>query len=68
MTVAAAQVLIQVMTFYLCCGAVFAVIFLWQWVGELDAAAAHGTWGFRLMVFPGVVAFWPLFAARLIRR
>jgi hypothetical protein len=68
MTVAAAQLLVHTITTYIVAGAAFAVVFLWRWVGRLDSAAEHGTWGFRLLVFPGVAAFWPLFVVRLIRR
>jgi hypothetical protein len=68
MTVAAAQVLVETITLYLGFGAAFAAVFLWRWVGGLDAAAAHGTLGFRLLVFPGVAALWPLFVVRLIRQ
>jgi hypothetical protein len=68
MTVNTAHLLIQTIAVYLGCGAVFAALFLWRWVGILDAAAAHGTWGFRALVFPGVTAFWPLFLFRLARR
>jgi hypothetical protein len=68
MTVDAAQVLVQFMTTYLILGAAFAAIFLWRWVGRLDPAAEHGTWGFRVVVAPGVATLWPLFAVRLIRR
>ena len=68
MTVAAAQLLVQSVTIYVGVGAAFAVVFLWQWVGLLDSAAEHGTWGFRVLVFPGVAALWPLFVVRLIRR
>ena len=68
MTVAAAEVLVQTIAIYVGCGAAFAAVFLWRWVGILDPAAAHGTFGFRVLVFPGVAALWPLFAVRVIRR
>ena len=68
MTVAAAQLLIQTVAVYVGLGAAFALVFLWRWVGRLDPAAEHGTWGFRVLVFPGVAALWPLFLIRLIRR
>jgi hypothetical protein len=68
MTEAAAEALIQTIAIYLGCGAGFAVLFLWRWVGLLDPAAAHGTFGFRVLVFPGVAAFWPLFLVGLVRR
>jgi hypothetical protein len=68
MTVTAAQLLVQSVTIYASVGAAFAVVFLWQWVGRLDSAAEHGTWGFRVLVFPGVAVLWPLFVVRLLRR
>ena len=67
MTLATAQLLVTVAAGYAAAGALFAVMFLWRWVGGLDPAAAHATWGFRALVFPGVVMFWPLFAVRLLR-
>jgi hypothetical protein len=67
MTIATAQLLVTVLGAYAAAGALFAVLFLWKWIGRLDPAAAHASWGFRVLVFPGVVLFWPLFAARLGR-
>ncbi len=68
MTPTAAHVLVQAVAIYVSCGAAFAAVFLWRWVGRLDSAAEHGTWGFRVLVFPGVATLWPLFVVRLIRR
>jgi|SoiMethySBSTD1v2_1073268.scaffolds.fasta_scaffold40350_3 hypothetical protein len=67
MTQATAQLVVNTFAAYLTCGAIFAVMFLWRWVGRLDPLAVHGTLGFRLLVFPGVTALWPLFAIRLVR-
>jgi hypothetical protein len=64
MTLAVAQLLVNLAALYAAFGAVFASLFLWRWVGRLDPAAAHATWGFRALVFPGVVMLWPLFLAR----
>lgn len=49
------------------CGAVFAVAFLVRGVGRIDPLAVGAPWGFRLLIAPGVVAFWPLLAARWLR-
>lgn len=68
MTLAAAQLLVLTIVIYFGCGVAFAAIFLWRWVGALDAAARHATFGFRVLVFPGVATFWPLFLARVVRR
>jgi hypothetical protein len=67
MTLATAHLLVNLLGIYAAAGAVFATLFLWRWVARLDPAAAHATWGFRALVFPGVVLFWPVFAARLLR-
>ena len=67
MTLATAELLVHLLEGYAVCGAVFAVLFLWRWVGQLDPAAVQATWGFRVLVFPGVVLFWPMFAVRLLR-
>lgn len=45
---------------YLAIGVLFAVPFLLKGVQQIDAAAKEGTKGFRVLIFPGVVALWPL--------
>lgn len=44
---------------YLAIGTLFALPFVLRWVGRLDPVAGRGTWGFRVLVFPGAVALWP---------
>jgi hypothetical protein len=68
MTSAAAEFVVRAVAVYGGCGMLFATMFVWRWVGRVDPAAVHGTWGFRMLVFPGVATVWPLFAIRLIRR
>lgn len=41
--------------FYLACGLVFAILFALLDVGKIDAHAARGTWGFRLLIVPGTI-------------
>ncbi len=52
---------------YLGCGVVFALPFVLVGVGRLDPRAAHGSWGFRLMILPGAALLWPLLALRWAR-
>lgn len=68
MSTVTAEFIVGAFATYLLCGMVFAAVFLWRWVGRLDPLAAHGTFGFRMLVFPGVTALWPLFVMRLVRR
>src|SRR5260221_14783122 len=49
---------------YLTCGLVFAIPFALVGVKKIDPHAAHGSWGFRLLVIPGTIAFWPLLLRR----
>jgi hypothetical protein len=49
---------------YLLVGLVFAIPFVLIGVGKVDSHAAHGTWGFRLLILPGAIFLWPLLAHR----
>jgi len=60
-----AQLVVTALGAYAGIGGVFAVAFVWRFAGRLDPAARHGTWGFRLLVLPGVMALWPFLLARL---
>jgi len=52
---------------YLALGAAFAPLFVLRGLRRLDPVAAGGSWGFRLIILPGVVALWPLLARRWMR-
>ncbi len=52
------------LTFYLACGFLFAVPFVLTGVKRVDPHAAHGSWGFRVLIFPGTLFLWPLLAQR----
>ena len=50
---------------YCIIGVGFAVAFVGWGVKAIDPTARSGaTWGFRVLIFPGTVAFWPLLAKR----
>ena len=52
---------------YLICGLAFAVPFAFFGVGKIDPHAAHGTWGFRLLIVPGTILLWPILAQRCVK-
>ena len=53
---------------YLLVGFTFASPFVFVGAKRVDPAAQEGTWGFRLIILPGVAIFWPLMLTRWIQR
>jgi len=49
---------------YLALGLLFAIPFALIGVKRIDPHAAHGSWGFRLLIIPGTMALWPLLLKR----
>ncbi len=62
--VAVATWLVCGVLLYLGCGVLFAIPFLARGAAAIDPAAREGTWGFRVIVLPGVVALWPVLLRR----
>ncbi len=56
--------LLVLLGLYLALGVCFAVPFVMRGMNRIDPHAANGTWGFRLIIVPGVVFLWPLLARR----
>lgn len=59
-----AAVLLITLGVYLACGVAFAIPFALVGVKRIDPHAAHGSWGFRLLILPGAAALWPLLLKR----
>lgn len=57
---------LAILGFYASLGVLFSVPFVLKGVTRIDPSAQGGTVGFRLIILPGVVAFWPLLAKRWI--
>lgn len=49
---------------YVSLGAAFAIAFVAIGVNRVDSQAIGSSLGFRLLIFPGSVAFWPLLLRR----
>ena len=59
-----ASVFLVALGIYLACGLMFAIPFVLTGVKRIDPHAAHGSWGFRLLIIPGSMALWPLLLKR----
>ncbi|HZE84523.1 MAG TPA: hypothetical protein VE035_09450 [Puia sp.] len=60
-------VILSVIGIYLGCGLVFAVFFVIKGVGRIDEGAHGGSIGFRIIIVPGTMVFWPLLLKKWLR-
>ena len=54
------SILLIIPAIYLSAGLVFAIVFVFNGVTKVDEAAHGSGIGFRLIIIPGTVVFWPL--------
>ncbi|MFK7970620.1 MAG: hypothetical protein AB8F95_09640 [Bacteroidia bacterium] len=64
MTEQIAQIILFIAAAYLAIGLIFSVFFYLKGMSKIDAITAESTWGFKLIVFPGVIAFWPFLLSK----
>jgi hypothetical protein len=62
-----ARVFVDLLAIYAAIGSLFALAFVSAGITRVDAEAKGSGWGFRAIIFPGVVAFWPLLLSRWAR-
>jgi len=67
MAEAVATIVVRAFYAYFLAGALFAVSFVVRGVRAVDAQARGTGLSFRLLLFPGVAAFWPLLLKRWLR-
>ncbi len=57
---------VDVLYLYVALGVAFAATFVTIGVKRVDSQAIGSSMGFRILIFPGTVAFWPLLLRRWI--
>jgi hypothetical protein len=62
-----AKAIVYTLAIYAGLGLVFAGPFVWFGIQRLDSEAQGSGVGFRLLILPGVAAFWPMFLYRWAR-
>jgi hypothetical protein len=61
------QILLLTIAAYLLVGTLFAVPFLIKGVGVIDEGANGGKIGFRLIILPGIIVFWPVLLKKWLK-
>lgn len=62
-----AALFVRLLEIYAVIGVVFAIYFVALGISKVDRLAHGSGIGFRLLVFPGSAALWPLLLLRLLR-
>jgi hypothetical protein len=57
-------ILVNLLLLYAAIGIVFAILFLWKGVGKVDENVAGSSVWFKMLLFPGSCAFWPVLLAK----
>jgi len=53
------ETILTIILIYLLFGLLFAIPFVIKGVGKIDEGAKDSTIGFRIIIIPGVIVFWP---------
>jgi hypothetical protein len=61
------EIIFVVTGIYVLLGLLFAILFIIKGVDKVDEGAHGGSIGFRLIILPGVMAFWPLLLQKWLR-
>lgn len=61
-----AELFVNSLFAYTALGVLFAIVFVTRAVARLDPITKNSSIGFRLMIFPGAAALWPVLLQRLL--
>jgi hypothetical protein len=61
------QILLIIVAIYLTCGFVFMIPFIIKGVDVIDEGAHGSSIGFRIIIIPGTIVFWPLLLRKWIK-
>lgn len=60
------SVLVNAAAIYAGCGLIVTVLFLALWCKRFDPSATDGSWGFRVLIVPGLIALWPVILVKVL--
>lgn len=63
----AVTIILIIVAVYLAAGLLFAIPFVIKGVTQIDESAICSKWGFRLIIIPGVIVFWPVLLMKWMR-
>ena len=66
MATAILNMVLMIIAVYLICGLAFAIPFVLKGAGKIDEGTHGATWGFRVIILPASIVFWPLLLKKWI--
>lgn len=60
-------IVLVIVVVYLFAGLVFAISFITRGVTKIDEGAQGSKWGFRIIIIPGTMVFWPLLLKKWLK-
>ena len=61
------EIPLLIIAVYLLLGVLFVIPFLIRGIRKVDEAAHGSTTGFKLIIIPGVIVFWPVLLSKWIK-
>ena len=61
------SVLLSIAGIYLVAGFLFAIAFITKGVSRIDEGAHGSSWGFKVIIIPGTIIFWPFLLSKWIK-
>ena len=61
------EAVLIIVSIYMVLGVLFVIPFLVKGLTKVDKGAHGGTIGFKIIIIPGVIVFWPLLLRRWIK-
>ena len=61
------EILLIIVAVYLLVGVLFVIPFLMKGLNKVDEGANGSTIGFKIIIIPGVIVFWPVFLSKWIK-
>jgi hypothetical protein len=60
-------VLLSIAGIYLVAGFLFAIAFVIKGASRIDEGAHGASWGFKVIIIPGTIVFWPFLLSKWIK-
>ena len=67
MTITILNIVLMAVAVYLFCGLVFSIPFVMKGANKIDEGTHGATWGFRVIILPASIVFWPLLLKKWVR-